>query len=445
MSDKPDGGDETRPEQPLGGTRPVSDDGGQSGRRPWTVRHKVLAGVGLLVVASVVAATVSLAAHSPQPRRGAGSSGGSSTTLGAGGTNAGVSSSTSPPGSTTGGSTGPNQPTPTTKPPTTSPGGLPPVTHPTLGVDLYSAVAMSKAAVLSHGARIIAAAKQQLGINSIGIVWALSMPNNKSDSIGEGPDSLSLADIVALTKLAEQQGLSVQYRPLIRVGKAQNWAGVVLPTDPAAWFQNFFNAELPFLRAAVRYHVHDFVIESELVRMNDNPGWAKYIKRVEKNAPGVNISYAASEGNYFPGHNKVRQLLPTQTYGMDAYMPMPASIPSSASVAQLESGWDAYFASVPNGILNLTTMEEVGIAGVDGAYQHPSNWNLVGQANPAVQANWFTAACHTVAQFKMRGIYFYNINLGNNPPYWPSSPVVFMGKPAVVAALRGCATMFGES
>jgi hypothetical protein len=450
VSDMPPGahsrsgrGNEAVPDrsQPRGPGETSASSSGRS-RRWRPVRRVVSSGVGLLVVASVVA-TMTLAGEighstartttSTRPStRSAATSGSDARRQGSTKTN-----STSQPSH--GASTTSTVPLP--RP------GASPVTHPVLGVDLYSTVDLSTAETITNGARLLAAAKQELGITSVGIVWDFYMPSSTSNEISEGPASMSLADVVDLTKLAERDGLSVEYRPLIKVGPNLSWDGGVLPSNQSEWFGRFYETELPFFRAAAHYHVREFAIETELVKLNSSPGWASFVAKAEIAAPGVIISYAASTLDFFPSHpaKNPRLLLPTEAYGDDAYMPMPASISSSASASQVEAGWDGYFDHVPAALLHQTVLDEVGIAGVDGAYQHPSNWNLQGTPNVAVQVNWFTAACNTVARFKMRGIYFYNINLQNNPLHWPQSPVVFMGKPAVVAAIRHCAAMFEQS
>ena len=58
-----------------------------------------------------------------------------------------------------------------------------------------------------------------------------------------------------------------------------------------------------------------------------------------------------------------------------------------------------------------TRLEEIGIAGIDGAYASPWAYYLTGAPDRAIQANWFTAACNAFFDFHMRGIYFWGLEL----------------------------------
>ena len=54
-----------------------------------------------------------------------------------------------------------------------------------------------------------------------------------------------------------------------------------------------------------------------------------------------------------------------------------------------------------------------------------------------MQVNWFTAACSTVRRFHMRGVFFFKVNLTDNPAHPAKSLSTFEGKEGV-SAIRQC-------
>jgi hypothetical protein len=78
--------------------------------------------------------------------------------------------------------------------------------------------------------------------------------------------------------------------------------------------------------------------------------------------------------------------------------------------------------------------QEVGIAGEDGAYRQPWNWGIASssQPNPAIQANWFSAACRAVRQTGLQGIYFWMLDSSTDPTQvnpTTEGPAGFIGRP----------------
>jgi hypothetical protein len=99
----------------------------------------------------------------------------------------------------------------------------------------------------------------------------------------------------------------------------------------------------------------------------------------------------------------------------------------------------------PRGILSDTTIAETGMPAAATAYTEPSKWNvLIKEATaPQVQARWISAVCRTVQRLRMGGVYFYDVNLDDNPAAWPKVNVGFMGKSLSMRAIRACASRFG--
>jgi hypothetical protein len=313
---------------------------------------------------------------------------------------------------------------------------VPGTDRPVLGVDLYVKGAEPPATVRREGARDLTYMHRTLGAQSAGIVWNLYSPGNASATVSRTSITLSPAGVATLTKLAEAKGMSVEYRPLIRVGPSQTWEGFISPPAEAAWFASFYQAELPYLRLAQQLHVREFVVGTELHELNSSPFWRAFLDKVRKVYHGI-VSVSSFQGQYYRG-----QLLPLTDYGMDPYPDI--KLPDNATVGQLTAAWEALFARVPAGVREQTMMEEVGFISEDGAYQWPQLWSRRGPVNWRMQARWFTAACRTVAQWHMRGIYFYEMPLEENPASPMPFPAYFEGRPAA-RSIKGCLAIFKRS
>jgi hypothetical protein len=321
---------------------------------------------------------------------------------------------------------------------------------PVLGADLYARSNYPAATVRRNGQRALYYIKHTLKAASVGIAWNYYTPNIHSNAVLTTQATLTAANVEALTQMAEAQHLSVVYRPLVEVRAGlgvnglinpSNWEGLIAPQDQAQWFTSYYNAELPYLRIAQKLHVREFIAGSELMFLNSSNQWPSLFARIGKVYHGV-ISYAAEQRNYFPGFG-TQHLLGVHDLGLDAYPKI--FVPPTATVQQLVAGWERLFSQMPGQVLYRTALDEVGIQAAENAYYHPSLWGVPGKFNETVQARWFTAACQVVEHYHMRGIYFWNVNLANDPTHPPyPSPPTFEGKPAA-KSIAGCRAIFHEA
>jgi hypothetical protein len=324
-----------------------------------------------------------------------------------------------------------------------------PSQFPILGVDLYSRSNYPTAMVRENGEKALSYIRNTLGATSVGISWNFFEPNSHANEVEATADTLTPASVQMLTEMANADHLSVMYRPLIEVQKGlgsaglinpQNWEGFIAPQDQVQWFSSYFKAELPYLQIAQRLHVREFVTGSELAFLNSSNLWNGFFQAVGAVYHGI-VSYASEQRDYFPAYG-AQHLLKLSYYGVDAYPEI--FLPPSAKVSQIVAGWDRLFSGVGGQTLYRTALDEVGIRATDGAYYHPSLWGVSGTFNETVQANWFTAACEVVEQYHMRAIYFWNVNLADDPQHPPyPSPPTFEGKTAV-NSIRGCLGIFHE-
>jgi hypothetical protein len=123
---------------------------------------------------------------------------------------------------------------------------------------------------------------------------------------------------------------------------------------------------------------------------------------------------------------------PGVTVGADAYPTMPYPL------SQLKAQWAARALGLPKD----TVLSEVGIEALAGAQykpyvSEPSTRPLV----PAVQVDWFNAACNAVVADHLGGIYFWSINVGDSLTTKPTSktPTQFTDAPGATA-IKACFT-----
>jgi hypothetical protein len=309
---------------------------------------------------------------------------------------------------------------------------------PLLGVNLYALSNYPAAEVAFDGARVMDYIKSTLKATAVNIVWNLYAPSRSSNIVRATSNTLSAANVKILTGIAKRDGLKVFYRPLIFIVNQPKrpWEGKITPASPAKWFDNYYSIELPYVKVAEQLGVSEFVVETEMHAMNRNPGWTPYFRRLAKVYHGV-LSYASWDGDFF-GAN--RHLLPdVPAVGMDFYEPMPKLRPA-ASEAKVFASWERWLKKVPASVLKRTTIQEIGIQARAGAYGDPANLRTPGKLAEQVQANWFTAGCKAVHQFHMRGLFFWKVDLTDNPAHPAKSLSTFEGKKGA-KAIAACTSI----
>lgn len=303
--------------------------------------------------------------------------------------------------------------------------------RPVVGVDLYAVHNYSPAQVRRYGERNLSYIKNVLNADAVGIVWAMFSPSDHSNVITSSSDTLTVQNVGILTQIARQKHLLVEYRPLIFVPSAKNtWEGLIRPRDPAKWFDSYYQALLPYVKAAQRYHVPEFVTATETHYLNNSPLWPSFFRRVSKVYKGV-VSYSTWDKDYIHG-----KLQPLKYMGMDMYHYL--HLPASATAAQVTAAWENYLGTMPTSVLRATAIDETGIEARARAYAHPEDLGRPGQLNEQVQANWFTAACESVRHFHMRAVFFWKIDLADNVYHPTEALSVFEGRKGA-QAISNCA------
>ena len=243
--------------------------------------------------------------------------------------------------------------------------------------------------------------------------------------------------LAAVVRGLESTGLRVTLRPLIselRLG--MQWRGLLIPSNPAAWFRSYEAALRPYLEVARTTNVNGFVVQSELSNLSSDPHWATFIAWVH---------------DYFRGQlvwdMSVNQIMTgPPTAGIqnwyDFYPRVPSATPAS-SVSDLVAGWNSFAGQYTFPASSAgSVLGEVGILATDGAYAQSSLQSLPGKFDQQIQANWFTAGCQYAKDHGYRGLTFWALYFGAPVPSMttptPSNPGQL--QPAGLAAIKSCFT-----
>lgn len=132
-------------------------------------------------------------------------------------------------------------------------------------------------------------------------------------------------------------------------------------------------------------------------------------------------------------------MMPFKALGLDMY---PAvDLPDSASVGQLKRALKQWLDRNAKPAHRNIVIQEVGIAGIPGAYRNPWYWGS-GKADPdyfGPQERWFRAAYLAAKASDMKGIYYWMVD--SNQEFTPEAlkdlPAGgFIGRPAEDAIRR---------
>jgi hypothetical protein len=314
-------------------------------------------------------------------------------------------------------------------------------TKPIVGVDLYVDENYSIKDVETWGARDLKYIRDTLGLKAVSIDWDYNVPTSTSNVVEASKTRTpTTAAIEDLTKIAQSDGLRVEYRVLFAVDNSDTRDGSISPKNLKDWLKSLLSAETDALKLAQTEKVAEFVVGSEMASIDKSSDWDTFFKDAAKLYKGA-LSYASygghtdSDGGFF---SSSRVELPTTDLGVTAY---PAiDLKATATVAELTKAWETYLTKhTDEAILRRTAIEEIGIPALSGWYDQPWQWdNLKGTADPTIQENWFKAACAAVTAEHMRGIYFWSFTLNDDPAKPFKSLVGYLGRPGSLGAIKDC-------
>lgn len=249
-----------------------------------------------------------------------------------------------------------------------------------------------------------------LGANSVSVSFPFFINGIHGTRIYGTKATPSPGLVKDITRQAHQQKLRVTLRPLMDEANLirDGWRGSIQPTDRVRWFVNYRRWLRPYLQAAKSGGATTFVIAVELNSLVDDPLWTGLLRWARRLYPGQ-LSYSANwDGLRGTVVEKTRPL------SIDAYF--NTSLPDSASVSQITTIWNNWLRQLGLANLRAVVLSEVGIAAESGAYRHPALWgNPSARFNGGIQQHWFTAACRAFQQNRLAGIYFWRLNLVQQP------------------------------
>lgn len=322
---------------------------------------------------------------------------------------------------------------------------------PLLGVDVYSETPYSVTETARQGRTILGYLRSGLHAQVAGLMWDLCSPSRHSEVVRQcAPNatmhtgSMSPAAIAALAAIASRDGLKVAMRPIIRVGRPQqwndakvSWEGHIAPPSEQHWFASLLAAERPYLKVARQFHAVQFVVGTELAGLKYSTSWPWFLSQAHALC-GCQVSYSAQMDEFVANSP---DLPPVTAPGTDFYPKL--SLPPTASQAQVTTAWEASLGVIPKSKLERTSLDEISIRATAGAYHDPANWNAGGESAPQVQARYFTAVCTAAAKFHMRAVYFYFVPLNDSLSSPTDFPAYFVEN-AGSRAIKGCRAILAK-
>ena len=267
------------------------------------------------------------------------------------------------------------------------------------GIDLYgyahedyAKAAAAEASYLDH-----------LHANAVTISFPFFMHGGKARGVFVKPSKTPTpAQLAVVVRTAETSDTYVALRPLLANASLGVPRNVWRPAHIREWFASYQRFLMPYARMAQRNKVPKIYVGAEFQDFGTSPLWNRLDRALHRVYKGT-LAYANNGHLLHPGSGGRLAKI-----SADAYPDMPQMGPR-ASVAKLTRAWEAWDKIMPSG----TVLSEVGIAGVRGAYAKPymTQWPHA-RLDGAVQARWFTAACHAAQATHMGGIYFWAIGFG---------------------------------
>ena len=286
-----------------------------------------------------------------------------------------------------------------------------------LGIDVLWYFNGESQAALVKSANTTFSYIKGLGANSVAIVFPFYMSGLRANAVVAKRTTPTPGDLQAAIAVAKRFGLRVSLRPLLDEASFKtpgSWRGAIQPTNRNAWFASYAAFLRPYLIMAQRNRLSQFDVGTELASLGGDPRWNTLVKRARTLFHGqLRYDNNFTSKLFTRGTPEVGSV---NVQGIDAYFPVPLG--ANASVKQLTAAWNNWFRHVSPRVKpqNLVATE-VGIPALAGAYASPWSW---GSTKPqpidaAIQQNWFSAACQSVKDLHMGGIYFYPIDF-NQPP-----------------------------
>jgi hypothetical protein len=288
-----------------------------------------------------------------------------------------------------------------------------------IDIDLYSYPGLDYPGTTTATVRYITS----LHANAVSISFPFFMNGTRPGSVHATSATPTPAQLAVVITAAERAGLRVSLRPLLDEHSLGRIRVFWVPSKLTAWFAGYERFLKPYAQMAQREHVSEFIVGAELGGFSRSPRWNALDRLVSGWYHGTLA--CADNWDQLYQHGCGQRVVQT----VDAYHP-------AVSHDRFLPEWIAYDRRMIAG----TVETEVGIAAAQGAWKQPWTWHWpVRSVSPAVQVQWFTAACQAAFRTHLGGIYFWSVGLGTTIPHGPAltSQTTWAGGPAA-RAISSC-------
>ena len=252
------------------------------------------------------------------------------------------------------------------------------------------------------------------GANSVAFSFPLYTDGQRPKRVYAAEETPTPEVMGRLIEASKARGLRVMVRPLLDEQNLRTdsggWRGTIVPPNLDAWFRSYEQALAPYLKVANTAKADEFVLATELTSLQPQRArWKAVAARAAEAFPGT-LSYT------FNWDAKGAPILPAKgSLGLDLYFDV--DLGPEATVEQLTKALSQHLLQKPKELRSVMVAQEVGIAAVDGAYREPWVWGSpkIEGMNPAIQVNWFTAACRAVEATGLKGIYYWMVDSSMDP------------------------------
>ncbi|CAN5398041.1 hypothetical protein BH09PAT4_BH09PAT4_00360 [soil metagenome] len=253
-----------------------------------------------------------------------------------------------------------------------------------------------------------------LGANSVGITFPIFVDGKTpTKAYGDSEQTPTPKELDTVISLAKQRDLRVTIRPIIdeqsiTAEDPSAWRGLMQPENTEAWFDSYTKLLTSYVPAMKKHGVEEIVVGSELTALQgDTEQWQSLQTSLQRAGYQGKVSYGLNWNNW--------QAMPSfKQLGLDAYPSI--QLPDSASVPQLTGALSGWLEQISPADRKRLTIQEVGIAAVDGAYERPWDWGEdKDNYNFTVQARWFRAFNTAARRAGVEGIYYWFIDSNGDP------------------------------
>jgi hypothetical protein len=306
-----------------------------------------------------------------------------------------------------------------------------------LGIDVYwYQGSLSESAVHADAVRIINYVLS-LHANSIALSFPFYTQGPRSSTVYlSKANSPTPAQVGVFLSLARKAGIRTTLRPLLsestlrphHVSRAK-----IRPGNLARWFDSYSKIIAPYLRVAQANHASSFVVGTELVSLShQQKRWLSLIATARRTFRGSFLFEDSYEHFELWAHYRSKA-----AFAADMW-PGFKGLRNNANLGQLTRAWKKFLAAYARQrSLRSLVISETGIAAVPGSYEHSGSWFGIGtptRVGRLMQKRWYTALCTAAKAYRVRGLYWWEINFTADPahpaPWDRTDQFTFMGVPA---------------